>query len=577
MDFLDADQSAQLLESKLLPKERYPPELNGIGRQIAVKCQGLPLAIVVVAGILNNIDMTSESWKKIIESVESVDFEYPEHCMNILALSYNYLPAYLKACFLYVGAFPRDGEIRVTRLTWLWIAEGLVLPVCGRLLEDVAEDYLEDLVNRNLIIVGKRRSNGRIKTCRVHDLLRDLCLREAHKEKFLCEVKDYTPTFLMKAIAPRRISLHSNILKSFSMYSMPLARTFLCYDMNQNLPDMFLLEAIDQMDFKLMRVLDIEPLRSNHLPVEILELIHLRFLALAVNCELPRSILKLQNLQTLIVDHIWEEQYLPWEIWRMTRLRHIRLKRGCNFPHPCRSNVEDEGPLVLENLQTLSNIIGPVSCSKEVFVRFPSLKKLGIVATESSTSSGFLGNLIWLNKLETLRCSFLYRHQNRLPSGHNFLVNLSKLTLVDSYLPWEDMSILALLPRLEVLKLLSFAFEGGKWIGVEGGFVKLKLLVVQNSDPSTWDADGSHFPKLEKLILRECHNLKWIPEGIGDIVTLKGIEVHDCSFCVMQSAWDIRYLQQELGNDEFFVRITLGGKYESDLPDYFVSSIKSLP
>ncbi|KAK6117462.1 hypothetical protein DH2020_048789 [Rehmannia glutinosa] len=295
--------------------------------------------------------------------------------------------------------------------------------------------------------------------------------------------------------------------------------------------------------------------------LERLNLIHLRYLALAINCELPRSIFKLQNLKTLIIDHIWEGgQYLPWEIWKMPQLRHIRLKRGCYFPHPYSRGVEDKGQLVLKNLHTLSTIIGPVSCSIQVFSCLPGLRKLKIFATENDSqtdrSSNSLTNLVCLNQLETLKCSFLYRpREHQLPRGHNFPANLKKLALSGSYLPWEDMATLAVLPKLEVLKLTSFAFDGYKWTTVEDGFVELKILLLENSDPKIWDADDFHFPKLQQLVLRECHRLTEIPEGIGNILTLQMIEVQDCSFCVIQSARKIHEQQQMLGNFEVGVQL----------------------
>ncbi|KAL0436766.1 UNVERIFIED_CONTAM: putative late blight resistance proteinR1A-10 [Sesamum radiatum] len=500
--------------------------------------------------------------------------------MNILALSYDYLPSFLKACFLYMGAFPKDYEIPVSRLIWLWIAEGFVLPVRSKGLEDVANDYLEDLVNRNLILVGKRRLNGRIKSCRIHDLLRDLCMIEAQNENFLHVIERYAQAFLMGAVAPRRISLlHANILH-FKMHPMPLTRSFLLYDMHKNLPDMFLLEVMDRLDFKLLRVLDIELLRSNHFPIEIVELIHLRYLALAINCELPGSIFKLQKLQTLIIDHIWQGQYLPREIWMMPQLRHIRLKRGCYFPRPYSRGIKEKSQLVLQNLQTLSTLTGPVSCSKEVFACLPALKKLEIFATVSDSqaeqTSEFLSNLACLHQLETLKCSFLYGPRNhRLPSGDHFPANLKKLTLSGSFLPWEDMAKLAALPKLEVLKLRSFAFEGYVWRAVEGGFFQLKLLLVENSDQMSWNADASHFPSLQQLVLRDCHRLTEIPQGIGDITTLQTIEVQDCSFCIVRSARKIHQQQQMLGNDELGIRIiTTSGDSHSASPLHFLSGTK---
>ncbi|KAG6389182.1 hypothetical protein SASPL_150641 [Salvia splendens] len=43
----------------------------------------------------------------------------------------------------------------------------------------------EDLVRRNLVLVTKRKSNGRIKSCGLHDLLRDLCLMRSLEDNFL--------------------------------------------------------------------------------------------------------------------------------------------------------------------------------------------------------------------------------------------------------------------------------------------------------------------------------------------------------------------------------------------------------
>ncbi|WRX11927.1 hypothetical protein QQP08_004414, partial [Theobroma cacao] len=54
------------------------------------------------------------------------------------------------------------------------------------LMEDVADQFLEQLINRCLVQVGKRDHTGiGVKTCHVHDLLRDLCVKKAQEENFL--------------------------------------------------------------------------------------------------------------------------------------------------------------------------------------------------------------------------------------------------------------------------------------------------------------------------------------------------------------------------------------------------------
>ena len=52
-------------------------------------------------------------------------------------------------------------------------------------MEDYAERYLVELINRCMVQVGVVGSNGRIKSCRLHDLMRDLCFSKAKQENFL--------------------------------------------------------------------------------------------------------------------------------------------------------------------------------------------------------------------------------------------------------------------------------------------------------------------------------------------------------------------------------------------------------
>ncbi|KAF5755743.1 hypothetical protein HanXRQr2_Chr17g0806231 [Helianthus annuus] len=92
--------------------------------------------------------------------------------METLGLSYNHLPLHLRECFLYLGGFPEDFKFEVKRLMWLWVAEGFIQQDGNRSLEDIAKGYLMDLVDRNLVIVaGRRKSNGGLKACKMHDLI----------------------------------------------------------------------------------------------------------------------------------------------------------------------------------------------------------------------------------------------------------------------------------------------------------------------------------------------------------------------------------------------------------------------
>ncbi|KAK4374137.1 hypothetical protein RND71_004814 [Anisodus tanguticus] len=128
---------------------------------------------------------TLDELRKVAQSVSSlVNVDDYEHCSEVLALSYNHLPAHLKACFLCFGVFPKAREISVKKLLRLWTAEGLFELKGLEELEKLGSSLLQDLIDKSLV-VGKQNLDGKIKTCRIHDLLHDLCLREAESENLL--------------------------------------------------------------------------------------------------------------------------------------------------------------------------------------------------------------------------------------------------------------------------------------------------------------------------------------------------------------------------------------------------------
>ncbi|XP_059654641.1 disease resistance protein RPP13-like [Cornus florida] len=218
LHFLNDEESWDLLQIRAFRKEGCPTDLIEIGKIIAKKCRGLPLAIVVLSGLLAKKDKTQDWWSYVAENISSYIVSDLEQYMDTLALSYNNLPHHLQPCFLYFGAFPEDYEIHVRQLIWLWVAEGFIRQNGQndqKSLEELAEDYLMDLIDRSLVIVSRKRSNGGVKACRVHDLLRDLCLRKAHEENFLRQIPWYKGVAASSnpvAHQQRRMCIHDNLV-----------------------------------------------------------------------------------------------------------------------------------------------------------------------------------------------------------------------------------------------------------------------------------------------------------------------------------------------------------------------------
>ncbi|KAM3220615.1 putative late blight resistance protein R1B-17 [Capsicum annuum] len=145
-------------------------------------CQQMPRVTTkyfVVAGLLKS-RRTIEYWENVAKDVKSVTNDPDKQFLDVLGLSYNQLTSDLKACLLYFGIFPEDKEISAKSLSRFWMAEGFLK--LENDLEGEAEKCLHELVDRCLVLVCKKSPDGtKIRSCKVHDLIHDLCLREIQR------------------------------------------------------------------------------------------------------------------------------------------------------------------------------------------------------------------------------------------------------------------------------------------------------------------------------------------------------------------------------------------------------------
>ncbi|XP_057775514.1 putative late blight resistance protein homolog R1A-10 [Salvia miltiorrhiza] len=198
MKFLDKRSSWDLFCKTVFGGESFPPELKKIGKNIVANCKGLPLSIATIGGLLAKSERTREYWARIEQNLNSIVItNNDEFCLKILRMSYTYLPNYLKPCFLYMGVFEEDRSIRASMLKKLWVSEGFLKPASGKCWETIAEEYLKELVDRNLILVDELGFSGNVKFCKIHDLLRDVCLKEVEKERFY-HIIEKTPSVIDK-------------------------------------------------------------------------------------------------------------------------------------------------------------------------------------------------------------------------------------------------------------------------------------------------------------------------------------------------------------------------------------------
>ncbi|XP_051123189.1 disease resistance protein RPP8-like [Andrographis paniculata] len=541
--FLTQEESWELLQYEVFGKPECPSELENLGKLIAEQCDRLPLAIVVIGGILlkifaesNDLAARKVAWERVSNSVSTYLNEDPQRRMEkIIALSYDNLPYHLRACFLYLGMFPEDFEIPAWKLIRMWIAEGFIQQKDSITLEETAEIYLDELINRNLMRVDKRRPDGRVKTCRIHDMLREFCKNEAgsERENFLQEIR-MTPEGFQPPVDTvdkyRRICIHSNVVNFITKKPYGhRVRSFVCFSKEEAALPVENTSSIPA-GFKLLRVLDVKPIKFAKIPSDMYQLVHLRYIALSFNSSvLPAAFAKLWNIETLIVDTSQRTLEIKADIWKMSQLRHLKTNASATLPKAGKSAKESE------KLQTLGKI-SHESCTEEFFDRARTLKQLGIRGRLASLLDGKtisfnglvkLGNLEKLKLLNDAWPSAASEGKLRgLPPPYQFPPKLKSLTLADTFLDWSHMSILGLLENLEVLKLKDKAFSGKIWEAKDGGFRRLEVLHIGRTNLTFWVASHHHYPRLRHLELHNCEELKEVPIGLADIPTFQLLELH---------------------------------------------------
>ncbi|XP_060214595.1 putative late blight resistance protein homolog R1A-3 [Lycium barbarum] len=562
------DESWKLLEKKVFGEESCSPLLIDVGKRIAKMCKQLPLSIALVAGILKEMEKKEECWKKM---ADNLGVHIRSDSKAIVEQSYQDLPSHLKPCFLYFGAFSEDAVINISKLTRLWISETFIKSCEGKSLEDIAEGYLENLIGRNLVMVAKRvDSDGKVKACRLHDVLLDFCKEKAREENFLLWIKrdqsaNPSCVYSYKQYARLAFTEVHNLLEwssSCSLAGSILSKKDATYFAHRRLSSRtFAISRILQ-NFKFLKVLDLE----HHIVIDFIptELVYLRYFSAHIDQNsIPSTISNLWNLETLILKRrrylrrcvlplphtVWEMVklkrcvlLLPHTVWEMVKLKHLH--------NPDFSTGKAEA--LLENsatlfyLETLSTPYFSGFEDVELMLRkTPHLRKL-ICEVEGELEYSQYHVLDFPTPLEILK---IYRSKDPFKCIPFCISapNLKCLKLSGFYLDPRYLSEIAQLKNLEVLKLYYVEFGYHReWKVSNDEFPQLKVLkLVWLAFFDEWIVADDAFPNLEQLILRGCRDLKEIPSSFGEISSLKYIEVENCNEAVVNSARDIQETQVE--------------------------------
>ncbi|KAK3435044.1 hypothetical protein EUGRSUZ_D02431, partial [Eucalyptus grandis] len=547
---LRAEQSWKLFCMKTFKGDSCPSNLKEICESILRKCEGLPLAIVAISGILATKDSDKiDEWHLVHRSIRS-EIDSNDRLKNlkkVLSLSFNALPYHLKPCFLHLSVFPTDKQIEHMRLIRLWVAEGLVETKEVKTPEEVAEEYLKDVLSRSLIQAAELTSDGRVKMYRVHDLLWEISSMKSKDRNFATVVDEQHAGWTDRV---RRLSVHK-ILQS-AQQNEPLwqLRSLFMFGVSKSS-----LNRVFSSVLKLLRILDLQGAPLKRFPTQVIDSHLLRYLNLRCTKlhTLPSSIGMLQNLETLDLKHTFIT-VLPAEITKLHRLRHLLVYRYENIAYShSKYGFETLGEIgVLQCLQKLCYVEVDDKKSR-ILIReigkLIQLRRLCILKLKKEDGRKLCLSIAKLTNLRALSVSsfkdaeidlqsissppqflqrvFITGKLQKLPLWIAKLHNLAKLKLKWSHLDKDPMLILQSLPSLIHLELLQ-AYDWYKLCFKAEGFKKLKILGLDFFEELRFiQVEKGAMPCLEKWSIQRCKCLKNIPSGIEYLSKLKVLELFD--------------------------------------------------
>ncbi|KAI8010350.1 Disease resistance protein RPM1 [Camellia lanceoleosa] len=559
---LPPEESWTLFCTKTFMENSCPSHLERLSKAILNRCGGLPLAIVAISGLLSTKDKSSvDEWDKIYRSL-GAELQGNDKLLSmnkILSLSYIDLPYYLKFCFLYLSVFPEDCLIDHWRLIRLWVAEGFVESKAGMTIEEVAEGYLNELINRSLVQVAEMRNDGRVQKYRIHDLWREIIVSKSGEQNIVTLAGEQSRVWPEKV---RRLSINNHWKYTQQTKRFTRLRSLLMFNATDSMSKFSML-ASSNHGLQLLTVLDLKGALLETFPNEVLKLIQLRYLSLRrTNVKvIPKSIGKLQNLETLDLKDTYVTE-LPDDILKLQQLRHILLYRykkdfvpGICFQH----NYGFKAPTEIGSLSSLQKL-----CSIEAnhdngtillgeVGKLTQLRKLRIEKLRNEDGRVLCSSL---EKLSNLRSLFvratgedkiidldslssppqllrtlclvgtLLKVPHWIPSLHSLArlhLEWSKLRDVDPLESLQD------LPNLVELRLLQ-TYEGAELCFKAGGFQRLVMLYLRGLKGLRWvKVEAGSMPHLEELIIQKCELEEELPSGIEHLTNLKSLDLVDMS------------------------------------------------
>ncbi|RLN31132.1 hypothetical protein C2845_PM05G17900 [Panicum miliaceum] len=570
----DLDALELLLKRSFRTKDEIHV-FSDIGAKIVQKCDGLPLAIKVIGGVLSSRS-TKEEWERILATRWSI-VGLPKDIEGPLYLSYSDLSPQLKQCFLWCALLPQNFKIH-RDVTYWWISEGFVKEENSGPLHNIAEDYYHELIKRNLLQARPEYIDKGIST--MHDLLRSLGQYLSRNEAvFMNGMHDHCPPRIRRLGVGNAVEEIPAIEEKKSLRCLVVLHHDTCRSVKKDI-------------FRKMvhlRILVLAGAGLQNIPASLGDLVLLRLLDVSYNeiNELPGSIGKLTSLEFLSVLGCTKLAALPASLMRLTTISFLQIEntglaqvpKGIgNFRQMdnLRSVFQNGvSGLKLDELGALSRIrrlwvirletatppTAPILCNKEY------LKELGLRCTmdkEASRRTHYPDNAVKrIEEVYEKLCpppSLRYIFVDGFPGGtfpkwlssepQNLLPNVAHMHFYDC-ISCPNLPPAGQLPLLQVLHVKgadAVVSIGGELLGNGVVFethttafpklVLLEVLDMYNWESWSLSTDNlsdnivepvsqqlSLMPSLMRLRLVNCPKLRALPEDLHRISNLQRIHL----------------------------------------------------
>ncbi|CAM0952847.1 unnamed protein product [Alopecurus aequalis] len=351
ISFLDDDVFLNLFMHYALhsqPVDDLRRKLEDVGKEIAKKLKGLPLAAKIVGGQLC-IRQNLEFWRKVR------DQNLWNETMGALWGSYQLLDEEVKRCFAYCSIFPRRRGLERDELVKLWVAQGF--NGTGNEGQHICRNYFDELVSASFLqLRAKGRPDQKNDFYVVHDLLYDLAERVTGGDCFRIEnlqspevevppdvrhvfVQTYDAALITEKVC-KLDNLRTLIIDEVECVEEKVLKSM--FERLRKLRVLIMSKGSNEM-FMSERMDNFPPATSQFsVPASIGQLSHLRYLAFRVagggeertRLVLPGTLTKLYHMQVLDFDRIQGVVFSSWEgSFGLINLRHLIGPENLKIPN----------------------------------------------------------------------------------------------------------------------------------------------------------------------------------------------------------------------------------------------------